>query len=83
MLLFADVPPGVVTLTDAVPAEPAGAIAVIDVSLPTLKDAAGLPRTVTAVAPVNPVPVIVIEVPPASGPLAGEAPVTVGTAAAV
>jgi hypothetical protein len=78
--LFADVPPGVVTLTDAVP-EPAGVVAVIDVALTTLKDAAGLPPTVTDVAPVNPVPVIVIEVPPASGPLAGETPVTVGTAA--
>jgi hypothetical protein len=81
--LFADVPSGVVTLIDAVPAEPVGTVAVIDVSLPTLKDVAGLPRTVTAVAPVNPVPVIVIEVPPASGPLAGETLVTVGTAAAV
>jgi hypothetical protein len=74
--LFADIPSGVVTLIDAVPAEPAGAVAVIELSLLTINDIAGLPRTVTAVAPMNPVPVIVIEVPPASGPLAGETLVT-------
>ena len=79
MLLFADVPPGVVTLTDAVPAEPAGTVAVIDVALTTVTDVAATPPTVTEVAPVNPVPVIVIEVPPVSGPLGGETLVTVGT----
>ena len=35
----------------------------------------------TAVAPVNPVPVIVTEVPPAAGPLSGLMPVTVGAGA--
>ncbi len=77
--MFADVPPGVVTLTDAVPAEPAGVVAVIDVALTTVTDVAATPPTVTDVAPMNPVPVIVIEVPPASGPLAGETFVTVST----
>jgi hypothetical protein len=38
---------------------------------------------VTAVAPVNPVPVTVTVVPPATGPAAGEIPVTVGTGAYV
>ena len=32
----------------------------------------------TAVAPVKPVPVIVTDVPPATGPLVGLTPVTVG-----
>jgi hypothetical protein len=56
------------------------------VSESTVKLVAGVwlvPPTVvctkfTAVAPVNPVPVIVIVVPPATGPRFGEIPVTVG-----
>ncbi len=68
-------------MTDAVPAEPAGVVAVIDVALTTVTDVAATSPTVTDVAPVNAVPVIVIEVPPVSGPLAGETPVTVGTGA--
>jgi hypothetical protein len=36
---------------------------------------------ITAVAPVNPVPVTVTEVPPPKGPRAGEILVTVGAAA--
>ena len=79
-MLSVEVPPGVVTLTDAVPALPAGATAVIVVPLTTMTDVAGLPPTVTAVAPAKPVPVIVIEVPAVSGPLAGDTLVTVGTA---
>jgi hypothetical protein len=76
-----DGPPGVVTTTDAVPALPAGVIAVIDVSLLTLTDVAAKPLTVTDVASVKPVPVIVIAVPPKSGPLGGDMLVTVGTGA--
>ena len=79
--MFADVPPGVVTLTDAVPAVPAGVVAVIDVALTTVTDVAATPPTVTAVAPVKSVPVIVSTVLPASGPLAGETLDTVGTGA--
>jgi hypothetical protein len=76
-----DGPPGVVTTTDAVPALPAGVIAVIDVSLLTLTDVAAKPLTVTDVASVKPVPVIVIAVPAVSGPLDGDTLVTVGTGA--
>jgi hypothetical protein len=79
--LFTDVPPGVITCTDAAPALPAGVIAKIATSPKTLKDVAALPPTETAVAPVKAVPEIVIVVPPASGPLTGETNVTVGTAA--
>ena len=39
-----------------------------------------VPPKVTAVAPVKPVPVIVTEVPPVSGPDAGATLVTVGAA---
>jgi hypothetical protein len=67
-------------LTDAVPdVVPAGAVAVIKLLLTNVKDVAASPPTVTAVAPVNAVPVIVSRVPPVSGPLAGETIVTVGT----
>src|SRR5208283_830056 len=73
------VPPGVVTVTSTVPAEPAGETAVIWVVEVTVKlDAAVVPN-ITAVAPVNPVPVIVTVVPPATGPAAGVIPVTTGT----
>jgi hypothetical protein len=76
-----EVPPGVVTTTDAVPALPKGVIAVIDVSLLTLTDVAATPPTVTDVAPVKAVPVIVIEVLSMNRPLAGDTLVTVGIAA--
>ena len=78
-----------ITRTSAKPAIPpgaAGATAVIWVSESTVKLVAGVwlvPFTVvctkvTAVAPVNAVPVIVIVVPPAIGPRFGEMLVTVG-----
>ena len=75
------VPPGVVTSTLAVPAEPAGVVAVIEVALLTVMAVAAAPPMVTAVAPVKLVPVMVTLVPPASGPLFGEIEVTVGAAA--
>src|SRR5215468_7662456 len=46
----------------------AGVIAVIWVSELTVNEAAGIPPNETAVAPVNPVPVIVTLCPPARGP---------------
>jgi hypothetical protein len=52
---------------------------VIDVGLSTEKLAAGVAPNLTAVAPVNPVPVIAMVVPPASGPDAGLTLVTEGT----
>jgi hypothetical protein len=61
------VPPGVVTAMGPSVA-PAGTVAVICVSRFTVK-LADVPLKVTAVAPVNPVPVIATEVP--TGPLSG------------
>ena len=76
---MADVPPGVVTVTATLPV-PAGLSAVIDVALTTLTFVAAFGPKSTAVAPVNPVPVIVTGVPPAVEPVAGLKPVTVGAA---
>src|SRR5437868_3810554 len=53
------VPLGVVTVMSTVPAVWAGEVAVIDVALFTVKEAAAVAPKLTAVAPVNPVPVIV------------------------
>jgi peptidoglycan/LPS O-acetylase OafA/YrhL len=80
-VLAAVVPPGVVTSTDAVTALPAGVIAVIVVSLLTFTDVAAKPPTETAVAPVKPVPVMVISVLPKSGPLDGDTLPIVGIGA--
>ena len=74
------VPLGVVTITLAVPALPAGAIAVSDVEPVTITAVAAVPPMVTAVAPVKPVPVMVTDCPPASGPDDGLMDVTVGPA---
>ena len=68
----------VITTTLVVPVGPTGDVAVMLVSLSTLKFVAGAPLNVTLVAPVNPVPVIVTVVPPARGPAVGERPVTAG-----
>ena len=48
------------------------------VPLTTVYDAAGVAPKVTADAAVNPVPVMVTEVPPATGPAVGLIPVTTG-----
>jgi hypothetical protein len=53
---------------------------VICVAELTVNDVAAVPLNATPVAPVNPVPVIVTDVP--TGPLVGENPVTVGADAA-
>ena len=74
-------PPGVVTVTSTIPAITAGAIAVIVVALTTTNEVAAVTPKDTAVAPVRAVPVIVMLVPPAIGPAAGERLVTVGAAA--
>ena len=78
MELVGDVPPGVVTVTSIVPELAAGEVAVIEVSDLTVNDVAEVDPNLTAVAPVKPVPVIVTEVPPASGPAVGLMLVTVG-----
>lgn len=77
---MAEVPPGLVTLTSTVPV-PAGETAVMDVAELTVKLVAAVAPNVTAVAAVNPEPVIATEVPPASGPAAGATAATVGAAA--
>ena len=69
-----------VTSTLAVPAVPAGVVAVIDESLTTTTLVAATPPTLTAVAPVKPVPLKLIVVPPAGGPVGGLMAVTVGAA---
>jgi hypothetical protein len=69
-------------ITFAVLAVPAGVIAVISVSLTTEKLVAAAPPMVTEVAPVKPLPVIVTDVPPVIGPVAGEMPVKIGVGGA-
>lgn len=65
---IADVPPQVITLTSSmVQAGFAGEDVVIEVSETKVKGTDVDPKY-TAVAPVKPVPVIVIGVPPAGGP---------------
>src|SRR6266849_6605530 len=66
-----DVPPGVVTLTSAVPGQCAGDVAVIEVAELTTTPVAGKPPKLTLESAVKLVPVIVTGVPPASGPLVG------------
>jgi len=65
-------PPGVVTATLFAPTVPAGVTAVTLVDETTTTLVAATPPTVTLVAPVKLVPVIVIAVPPAVEPVAGE-----------
>src|SRR6478735_5284050 len=72
------VPPVVVTVMSTVPAAWAGDVAVIDVALLTVNVVAAVAPKLTAVAPVNPVPVMVTDVPPAVGPELGLTLVTVG-----
>ena len=73
----ADVPPGVMTVMSMVPV-PAGAIAVMEVSLLNVYEVAGVDPNFTAVTPVNAVPEMDTEVPPRIVPFGGEMPVTVG-----
>jgi hypothetical protein len=71
------VPPRVVTLTSAAPAEWAGLVVVIWVALLVLMGA-DVPPKVTEVAPVRLVPVIVTGVPPEVDPVPGDTEVIVG-----
>ncbi len=61
-------PTGTVAVTSTEPAWPAGEVAVIWVSLSTWKLAAALDPKPTSVTLVNPLPVIVTEVPPVVEP---------------
>ena len=74
------VPPGVVTRTLAVPADPAGVVAVIDVAPTTVTLVAAAPPMVTLVAGVKLVPVMVTDWPPAVRPVDGLIALTVGGA---
>jgi hypothetical protein len=69
----------VVTVMSTVPADSAGAVAVILLELLTVYALAAVPPKLTAVAPVNPVPLIVTLVPPAIGSDTGLTLVTEGT----
>ena len=62
------VPPTVVTMISLAPACSAGVTAVMEVALTTFTLVAATPPTVTLLAPVKLVPVMVIAVPPAIGP---------------
>jgi hypothetical protein len=73
-----DWPPGVVTLRATAPAAWAGLTAVIVVSETTVKLVAAVAVNATAVAPVNPVPVIVTTGPPNVDPVSGLTAVTAG-----
>ena len=75
-LVMAEVPPAVVTVMFTVP-EPAGLVAVIRVLESAVIEPPAPPK-LTPVAPDRFVPVIVTEVPPAVGALAGEIPRTTG-----
>jgi hypothetical protein len=74
------VPPIVVTKTLAVPALPAGVVAVIEFALTTVTFVAAVPPTVTVAPVAKLVPVIVMLVPPAVGPDEGPTSLTVGAA---
>src|SRR5690242_11289765 len=84
---IADVPPGAETVTSTMPAEPAGAVAVICVGEFTVKVVAFVAPNFTAVdvhageVPWKLVPVITTDVPPAVGPAVGLTLVTIGAGA--
>ena len=61
-----------VTVISTVPAEPTGEVAVIEVALFTVYEAAAIMPNFTAVAPVKPVPVIVTGALPPSGRATGD-----------
>ena len=73
-------PPGVVNTTSFKPAVAAPVTAVTEVALTTFTLVAATPPTVTLLAPVKLVPVIVMVVAPAMGPNTGATVVMVGTA---
>jgi hypothetical protein len=72
------VPRELVTVTSTVPIVPAGETAMIEVSLCTVNDPADVEPKATAVAPMNPLPVILTLIPPEISPAAGEIEVTTG-----
>ena len=77
-LLVDDEPPLLVTVTSTVPAASAGAVAVIDVAEFTVTLEAAVDPNLTVFPEANPLPLMVTDVPPAVGPLAGLTAETVG-----
>ena len=71
-------PLGVVTTTSTVPAGSAGEVAVIEVAETTVTLVATPAPKLTALAPMNPVPVTVTVLSPAGRPATGLTAVTVG-----
>ncbi len=67
-----------VTVMSTVPADPAGATAVIEVAELTVTLDAAVDPNLTVSPEANPLPVIVTEVPPAVGPADGLTAATVG-----
>ena len=79
-VIGAELPPGVVTITAAEPAEPDGVVTVHVVGVLHDIAVADVPPTVTKVDPVTKlVPVMVTTVPPAKGPAPGVMELTVGS----
>jgi hypothetical protein len=78
---IAEVPLFVVTRMSVVPAEPAGATAVIWLFESMLKLVAEIVPNLTAVAPKKSVPVTTMVCPPPVAPVAGPTAVTVGAEA--
>ena len=70
-----------VTVTPTAPAACAGVVAVIVVAFTTVTPVALVPPTLTVAPALNPVPLIVIAVPPTVDPDGGATPVTVGAGA--
>jgi hypothetical protein len=79
---LAELPVGPTTTTSTTPADPAGAVAEIDVSEMTVKSASTPPKR-TSPAPRKPVPLMLTTVPPAVLPEEVPRPVTPGGLAAV
>ena len=71
-------PPELVTVTVTAPPLPAGLVAVIVVLLTTTTFVAAVAPNITVAPAAKFVPVIVTPVPPATGPLFGDTPLTVG-----
>src|SRR5262249_40904517 len=69
--LAGDVPAGVTTVTETVPAAPDGVTADSELSLQTVNEGAAMPPNNPPVAPANPLPLSDTVVPPAVGPHAG------------
>jgi hypothetical protein len=74
----AELPPLVATITSTVPAVWAGATAVMELGELIVTELAFVPPNVTPMTLLNPVPVIVMLVPPEPDAVPGETPLTVG-----